>query len=115
MEASYCYIANEDKEAETINETTNLEKTQDECENSETSHSSSSDKTNESKNGELVESFNGTTNIHDLKKNLCNEEEFRSINHSEPIHIFLKLKPLSDHEKALQNNTVNTKLNLFNN
>lgn len=112
MEASYCYIVNEGKEAETINETTS---TQDECQNSESSLSSSSDKTNESKNDQLAESFNGTTNIHDLKKNLCNEEEFRSINHSEPIHIFLKLKPLTDQEMARQNNTVNNKLNKLKN
>ena len=47
-----------------------------------------------------AENENNTTvssnTIFALKKNLCKEEEeFRSINHSEPIHIFLKLKPFS--------------------
>ena len=41
-----------------------------------------------------------------LKKNLNNEEEFRSINHSEPIHIFLKIKPLSFQESAKQKDKV---------
>lgn len=53
--------------------------------------------------------LDSTTNINDLnllKKNLANEEEFRSINQSEPIHIFLKLKPLTDKESTAQNNQV---------
>ena len=45
-----------------------------------------------------------TTDINDLKKNLFTEEEFRSVNHSEPIHIFLKLKPLSIMDLSKQNN-----------
>lgn len=115
MEASYCYIVNENKEAETINETTNLETTQDETQNSASQSSlcSSSDKTHESKNEPSEESLNGTTSIYDIKKNLCNEEEFRSINHLEPIHIFLKLKPLSEQEMAKQNNAVNSNFQFF--
>jgi hypothetical protein len=51
--------------------------------------------------------LNTTTNINDLKKNLyTEEEEFRSINHTEPIHIFLKIKPLSEHELRQQNEQV---------
>lgn len=46
-----------------------------------------------------------TSTIANLKKNLWKEEEeFRnksSINHLEPIHIFLKLKPFSKEEQAL--------------
>lgn len=42
-----------------------------------------------------------------VKKNLFyEEEEFRSINQSEPIHIFLKLKPLDEAEMIKQNNQV---------
>ena len=46
------------------------------------------------------------TTIEELKKNLSHEEEFRSINHSEPIHIFLKLKPLSHQELLKQDSKV---------
>ena len=55
---------------------------------------------------EEINAFDITTNLNVLAKNLCNEEEFRSINHSEPIHIFLKLKPLNEKELSLQNNQV---------
>ena len=48
--------------------------------------------------------LDATTDIDDVKKNLFTEEEFRSLNHSEPIHIFLKLKPLSVTELLKQNN-----------
>ncbi len=55
--------------------------------------------------GELNQTLN--TTIEELKKNLYNnEEEFRCINHSEPIHIFLKLKPLTQQELLKQNNQV---------
>jgi kinesin family protein 20 len=37
-----------------------------------------------------------------VKKNLCKEEEFRSINHSERLHIFLKLKPFSEEDEIAQ-------------
>lgn len=57
--------------------------------------------------------MNVTTNIHDLKKNLANEEEFSSINHTEPIHIFLKIKPLSQQEQHIQLDQVKLFLNLF--
>ena len=39
-----------------------------------------------------------------LIKNLINEEEFRPINHSEQIHIFLKMKPLTQQEMQKQLN-----------
>ncbi|RNA07330.1 kinesin KIF20B isoform X1 [Brachionus plicatilis] len=108
MESSYCYLASNGKEAESINETTDLETTQDTSEKSR--FDSSSDGTSESKIDHVEESLNNTTSIHDLKKNLYNEEEFRSINHSEPIHIFLKLKPLTDQEMAKQNNIKHYKI-----
>ncbi len=57
---------------------------------------------------EVDATLNTTTNINDLKKNLANEEEFRSINHQEPIHIFLKLKPLDEQETHMQKNMVST-------
>ena len=46
--------------------------------------------------------WNSKTDIHDLKKNLVHEEEFTTINHTEPIHVFLKLKPLSTQEMLKQ-------------
>ena len=46
----------------------------------------------------------------DLKKNLFTEEEFASLNHSEPIHIFLKIKPLSDTDMLKQGNELLYKL-----
>lgn len=114
MEASYCYLVDEAKNIneKTTNETTtNLEQTENEL---LSSHSSSGSTRSSTSSPEKTETnirktdvtMNVTTNIHDLKKNLCNEEEFRSINHSEPIHIFLKLKPLTDQEMAKQNNLV---------
>jgi hypothetical protein len=71
---------------------------------------SKSDSSNQQKevtqSGELNQTLN--TTIEELKKNLYNnEEEFRCINHSEPIHIFLKLKPLTPQEMLKQNNQVN--------
>lgn len=36
-----------------------------------------------------------TQPIEIIKKNLAEEEEFRLVDHKEPIHIFLKVKPLS--------------------
>ena len=116
MEASYCYLVDEAKnidETNTNETTTNLEQTENATSSSSTSNSSSSGSSGSSSSSpDKTEmntdnmTLNVTTNIHDLKKNLCNEEEFRSINHSEPIHIFLKLKPLSDAEMAKQNNIV---------
>jgi hypothetical protein len=55
---------------------------------------------------QLNNTMNITTNIHDLKRNLINEEEFRSINHLEPIHIFLKIKPLTKEEMLKQHDQV---------
>lgn len=46
--------------------------------------------------------WNSKTDISDLKKNLAHEEEFTTINHTEPIHVFLKLKPLSTQEMLKQ-------------
>lgn len=97
MEASYCFIANE---ADKPNEM-NVENAHETEANNQTDSSSS-------RSSENSEELNATTSINDLKKNLYNEEEFRSINHSEPIHIFLKLKPLSDSELAKQNHQVET-------
>lgn len=52
-----------------------------------------------------------STSFEQVKKSLFYEEEFRSINQSEPIHIFLKLKPVEEAEMKKQNNQVNqTKL-----
>jgi hypothetical protein len=44
--------------------------------------------------------------ISDLKKKLLDEEEFRHIDHKEPIHIFLKIKPLSFQEVSKQGDVV---------
>ncbi len=59
---------------------------------------------NNIKDNPQANEFNQTVNtsFEDLKKNLNNEEEFRCINHSEPIHIFLKLKPLTQQEMSNQ-------------
>ena len=51
------------------------------------------------------------TDLEMLKKNLANEEEFRSINHTEPIHIFLKIKPLSGDEQVRQNGETHFRIN----
>lgn len=48
-----------------------------------------------------------STSFEQVKKSLFYEEEFRSINQSEPIHIFLKLKPVEEAEMKKQNNQVN--------
>lgn len=95
MEASYCYIA---AEAAGLNDI----KVEHMDTNSGDSHSNGL-QTDEGANMTL----NMTTNINDLKKNLyTEEEEFRSINHTEPIHIFLKIKPLTDNELRHQNDQV---------
>jgi hypothetical protein len=39
-----------------------------------------------------------------MTMNLCDEEEFRGINHTEPIHIFLKLKPFTEEDLASNQN-----------
>jgi hypothetical protein len=52
------------------------------------------------------ETMDDDNGIQELKKCLFDTEEFRSINYSEPIHIFLKLKPLDLKEKLKQNNQV---------
>ena len=44
--------------------------------------------------------------IEDLKKNLGNEEEFQLVDHLEPIHIFLKIKPLTIQEINKQQDVV---------
>lgn len=47
-----------------------------------------------------------TTSVDEVKKSLFYEEEFRTINQAEPIHIFLKLKPVEEAEMKKQNNQV---------
>jgi hypothetical protein len=98
--------------------------TQDVTDASHVISSSESGSSNSSTNGDLTEqhqnadattkiddnlvdaTLNQTVGLNELKKNLCNEEEFRSINHQEPIHIFLKLKPITDQESKAQNHMV---------
>jgi kinesin family protein 20 len=48
----------------------------------------------------MTMNINETISCASLKKNLCDEEEFRGINHTEPIHIFLKLKPFTQEDLA---------------
>jgi hypothetical protein len=64
------------------------------------SHSGASSGGNEEPDAEAQAAV-GT--VEQVKKRLFNEEEFRSINQAEPIHIFLKLKPLDDSEMKKQN------------
>ena len=47
-----------------------------------------------------------TTSVDEVKKSLFYEEEFRTINQAEPIHIFLKLKPVEEADMKKQNNQV---------
>ncbi len=60
--------------------------------------------------GEMEDGTNNdltiNTTIDVIKKDLSKEEEFRSINHAEPIHIFLKLKPLSTQEALKEQSVV---------
>ena len=107
MESSYCYLLNSEigskndslskKNVETLDQTEDLEN-DDSCGNTVSSESSS-------KSTKIVDLILNT-DLNTLKKNLYNEEEFRSINHSEPIHIFLKIKPLSIQEIIKQKDEV---------
>ena len=109
MESSYCYLLNNEtgskndslskKNVETLDQSEDLEY-DDSCSNTVSSESSSKS----TKNEDLT--FCGNTDLNTLKKNLYNEEEFRSINHSEPIHVFLKIKPLSIQEIIKQKDEV---------
>ena len=53
----------------------------------------------QSASGENENNLTINTHASSIKKNLYKEEEFLSINHSEPIHIFLKLKPFSEEDQ----------------
>jgi len=61
------------------------------------SHSSASQDS-----GEALAHVDETQPIEVLKKNLADEEEFRPVDHKEPIHIFLKVKPLTGAEARAQ-------------
>ena len=102
MEASYCMIAPQAKrKSMDDDDDDSLDMTENMCERTSTNATNcllSAEQENTT--------LNATTNIHDLKKNLANEEEFSSINHSEPIHIFLKMKPLSAQEQQKQQDQV---------
>jgi kinesin family protein 20 len=52
-----------------------------------------------SKNAELTPTFADIQPISNFKKNLYKAGAFRAIHHSEPIHVFLKLKPFSIEDK----------------
>ena len=78
---------------------------------SKKSMSTYSDKTTDSdspNSSEAIEETQLGEPIDALKKKLVDEEEFRLIDHKEPIHIFLKIKPLSFQEQAKQKDNVNT-------
>ena len=107
MESSYCYFikteatSNESlskSNAEVLDSSTNED--EESISKSESSELSSKSKIDD----ETINMI--PSDINTLKKNLYNEEEFRSINHSEPIHIFLKIKPLSIQEIVKQKDEV---------
>ncbi len=106
MESSYCYLLKDEQgckndslksSSETLDQSEDLEN-DDSCSNTVSSESSSK--------SAKIEDLTLNTDFHTLKKNLYNEEEFRSINHGEPIHIFLKIKPLSIQEIIKQKDEV---------
>jgi hypothetical protein len=104
MEESYFFL--KDSNCTTNEFHNNVDKKLSGISNGEDAKSDSNNQHNQvSQPGELNQTLN--TTIEELKKNLYNnEEEFRCINHSEPIHIFLKLKPLTQQELLKQNNQV---------
>ena len=70
------------------------------------SNEDSSNEDEESKPSKFDETMHIPRDIITLKKNLSNEEEFRSISQSESIHIFLKVKPTSIQEIVKQKDEV---------
>jgi hypothetical protein len=128
MESSYCYFAPKSLATQgDISDTSSNESTREKSSNSEKVNSadqlvidkktsvsssiSSSSEASMSMQDDIIENtkMEDETTIEDvisLKKNLLNEEEFSHVNHSEPIHIFLKVKPLSVQELAKQKDEV---------
>ena len=91
-----------------------------ECDKDTSSDNDSKKSSASSSTSELTQQDDDTENtqmfeqgVEKVKKNLINEEEFRFINHSEPIHIFLKVKPLTIQEIAKQKGQVAKAFNFF--
>ena len=109
MESSYCYLYNKSEPTGSSSSGSpsklNADDIVDSTNEEDNESSSKLESSSESSSKSNIEDFN-MNEIKALKKNLNNEEEFRSINHSEPIHIFLKIKPLSFQESAKQKNEV---------
>ena len=118
MESSYCYFAPKTITTEEINIT--VSSATYECDKDTSSDNDSKKSSASSSTSELTQQDDDTENtqmfeqgVEKVKKNLINEEEFRFINHSEPIHIFLKVKPLTIQEIAKQKGQVAKAFNFF--
>jgi kinesin family member 20 len=118
MDASYCGTLSNQENVPPVSETLKYKSTvdTDDCSNSSSSTATvittlqgSSTSTSDTTIADDYDDddIDNTKEIDNIKKNLCMEEEFRSINHSEQIHIFLKLKPLSESEQSRQTNNKN--------
>ena len=108
MEASYIGDAITWSECTVNNQYANIAAAKDEDSNSDTNSNSSGENISGQTVAHIPTSSDGAISMLDttveLKKNLFTEDEFRSLNHSEPIHIFLKIKPLSVSELLKQSN-----------
>ena len=120
MEASYIGEANNWPECTVNNQYSSSANVNKDGSNSDTNTNSCDEMSNDATIADKTVSVDGITAVTanntlldttaDLKKNLFTEEEFASLNHSEPIHIFLKIKPLSVPELHKQGNELLYKL-----
>ena len=121
MESSYCYFAPKTIMSEEINMTVSSSNVTYECDKDTSTDNDSKKSSASSSTTELTQQDDDDVEntqmfeqgVEKVKKNLINEEEFRFINHSEPIHIFLKVKPLTIQEIAKQKNQVEDLLFFF--
>jgi len=103
VDGTYMCLANPDL---ALDETNNTTRTYQDNANMSTSSSgtldSQSSPTSTSSHSPTTQPIDETQSIEVLKKNLAEEEEFRPVDHKEPIHIFLKVKPLTTAETRFQ-------------